>query len=73
MVANRDEVYDKIADSLEDAQRLALVNASWEGLLSVAAAWTEVFDRVIAIDMMEETGAKPRMGFRFDREEDEDE
>lgn len=75
-MVNKEDIYEHIADALTDAQTLATINADSDTLLAVAGWWVELFDRAVAIEVMEQDGKKSPIGFTYaiggDDESEED-
>lgn len=64
-MVEKEAIFDRVADALTDAQTLATINADSDTLLAVAGWWVEMFDRAIAIEMMERDGTKAPVGFNY--------
>lgn len=64
-MVDKEDIFNRVADALTDAQTLATINADSDTLLAVAGWWVEMFDRTVAIEMMEKSGAKAPIGFNY--------
>lgn len=72
-MVDKETIYEEAAAALTDARRLAIINADGDALLAVAGWWIELFDRAVAIEVMERDGKKSPIGFTYAIGESSDE
>lgn len=64
-MVKKEDIFKEAADTLTDAKLLATINADSETMLAVAGWWVELFDRLVAIEVMDKDGTKAPIGFTY--------
>lgn len=72
-MVNKEDIFQQASEALTDARTLATINGDSETLLAVAGWWVELFDRAVAIEVMERDGKKSPIGFTYAIGESSDE
>lgn len=64
-MVDKEDIFERVSEALTDAHTLATINGDSETMLAVAGWWVELFDRAVAIEVMERDGKKAPIGFTY--------